>query len=236
VSAGFTYAFDCGDGSGYGSPSTSATASCSTSSQNGSRSVRGKVIDKDGGNTEYNASVTVTRRLTALGAASVWIGLKNSDDVGLRVDLRTEVLVNGTVAGSADLSNIGTGSSGFNNAQLQTAALALANRKVDLPAGAQVSFRASVRRTCAATPGHNAGRVVLWYNGQPVDAGASRDAGTRFESTVGGASGPAFARLASALSATAGAARTTLEVQVQSNVACPNRPFNLLGTWSTTLP
>ena len=33
--------------------------------------------------------------LTALGAANVWIGLKNSDDVGTRFDVRAEVLKNG---------------------------------------------------------------------------------------------------------------------------------------------
>jgi hypothetical protein len=54
--AGFTYAFDCG--SGYGAFSTAATATCPTS-DNGSRAVKGKLKDKDGGVTEYTASVTV---------------------------------------------------------------------------------------------------------------------------------------------------------------------------------
>ncbi len=56
-SAGFTYAFDCG--SGYGSFSGVSTASCSTN-DNGSRTVKGKVQDKDGGTTEYSASVTIS--------------------------------------------------------------------------------------------------------------------------------------------------------------------------------
>ena len=54
--AGFTYAFDCG--SGYGSFSGLSSASCPTN-DNGSRTVKGKVQDKDGGFTEYTASVTV---------------------------------------------------------------------------------------------------------------------------------------------------------------------------------
>jgi hypothetical protein len=55
-SAGFTYAFDCG--SGYGSFTASSTATCTTN-DSGSRTVKGKVKDKDGGVSEYNASVTV---------------------------------------------------------------------------------------------------------------------------------------------------------------------------------
>ena len=43
-----TYAFDCGDGSGYGPSSGNNTASCPTS-DSGTRSVRGKIADKDGG-------------------------------------------------------------------------------------------------------------------------------------------------------------------------------------------
>ena len=57
VAAGFTYAFDCGSGS-YGAAGTSNTASCPTN-DNGTRNVRGKVIDKDNGFTEYNAQVTI---------------------------------------------------------------------------------------------------------------------------------------------------------------------------------
>jgi probable HAF family extracellular repeat protein len=56
VAAGFSYAFDCGGG--YGRAGASADASCSTT-DNGVLAVRGKVIDKDGGYTEYTANVTV---------------------------------------------------------------------------------------------------------------------------------------------------------------------------------
>jgi hypothetical protein len=56
--AGFTYAFDCGDGSGYGAFGSSASATCSTA-DDGVRAVKGKIRDKDGGVREYGASVTV---------------------------------------------------------------------------------------------------------------------------------------------------------------------------------
>jgi hypothetical protein len=35
-----------------------------------------------------------------LSAAKVWVGLKNSDDVGIRFDLRAEVYANGTLVAS----------------------------------------------------------------------------------------------------------------------------------------
>ena len=58
TTAGFTYAFDCGDGSGYGAFSATHTATCPTT-DNGTRTVRAKVKDKDGGTTEYTGTVTV---------------------------------------------------------------------------------------------------------------------------------------------------------------------------------
>ena len=53
---GLTYAFDCG--SGYGAFSAASTAACPTDSV-GTRSVGGKVLDDDGGVTEYRATVAV---------------------------------------------------------------------------------------------------------------------------------------------------------------------------------
>jgi hypothetical protein len=235
VAAGFTYAFDCGEGSGFGAATSTPSTSC-TPAQLGARVVRGRVTDKDGGVTTYTANMTVRRLLTALGPAKLWIGLKNSDDVGLPIDLRVEVLVNGAVVASAQQNNLSTGSSGFNNALLQTLALDLVNSAVDVPPGAQLSFRPSVRRTCSPVNGHNAGVVRLWYNGAAVDDGPSHDAGTRFGATIGAGTSSYFARLASALDVVAGTARNSVDVLVQSTSACPSRPFTPLGTWGITLP
>jgi hypothetical protein len=51
------YFFDCGLGAGL-TASASNLASCPTT-DNGSRTVKGRIEDKDGGATEYTASVTI---------------------------------------------------------------------------------------------------------------------------------------------------------------------------------
>jgi predicted extracellular nuclease len=56
TAADFAYAFDCG--SGYGAFGSAASASCPTTDV-GTRSVGGKIRDKDGGVTEYRGTVSV---------------------------------------------------------------------------------------------------------------------------------------------------------------------------------
>ena len=58
TNAGFTYAFDCGDGSGYGAFAATATAACPTDAT-GTRSVGGKIRDRDGGETEHRGTVVL---------------------------------------------------------------------------------------------------------------------------------------------------------------------------------
>jgi hypothetical protein len=115
----------------------------------------------------------------------VWVGLRNSDDVGLRLDLRADVMMSmegvETALGGGQLDNVPSGSSGFNNARLNVIPLRLAG---DVPAEAGLRIRMLVRRTCSGT-GHVSGTPRLWYNGRRVDFGRSRDAGSRFEAVVG---------------------------------------------------
>ena len=63
VAAGFEYSFDCG--SGYGAFGGSSTVSCPTS-DTGTRSVGGKIRDKDGDVSEYRATVRVVVTFTSL--------------------------------------------------------------------------------------------------------------------------------------------------------------------------
>lgn len=63
--AGFTYAFDCGDGSGYGAFGASASTSCATD-DTGTRSIGAKIRDQDGGVSEYLAEVELVVTVESL--------------------------------------------------------------------------------------------------------------------------------------------------------------------------
>ncbi|MGH7676864.1 MAG: PKD domain-containing protein, partial [Gemmatimonadaceae bacterium] len=65
LAAGLRYAFDCG--AGFGPSQESNAATCPTS-DNGTVLVKGKVMDKDEGSSEYTANVVVTNAPPVLGA------------------------------------------------------------------------------------------------------------------------------------------------------------------------
>jgi alpha-tubulin suppressor-like RCC1 family protein len=67
--AGIKYAFDCGDGAGYGTFSSSTTVNC-TAGAVGPQLVKGKVQDEDGDEREYSASLSVVDAAPA-GPASI---------------------------------------------------------------------------------------------------------------------------------------------------------------------
>ncbi len=69
TAAGFQYAFDCGGGGGYGTWSGTSTATCATT-DNGNLTVRGKIRDKDLGEREYTAVVTVNNVAPTADAGS----------------------------------------------------------------------------------------------------------------------------------------------------------------------
>ena len=180
----------------------------------------------------------VNPSLNALSPAKVWIGLKNSDDVGLRLDLRAEVLLNSTKIGEGQLNNVGAGSSGFNNAFLQTIPLALIGGEVTVPSGAQLQLTVSARRTCFGG-GHSGGTARLWFNGKLVDSGPNRDTSSRFDATITTTRSDYFLRGNFALNTTAGSSRLAIDKFVNSSVPCAatsGRPFTSFGTWTTTLP
>jgi hypothetical protein len=165
------------------------------------------------------------------GPGRVWIGLKNSDDVGLRLDLLAEVFADGRKVGEGQLKNVSAGSSGFHNAILNTIPLDLAGGPAAFPIGAPLQVKVSVRRTCFGG-GHASGTARLWYNGRPTDSGAVRDAGSRLDAISGGVSVHNFLLGGFALDTAAGDSRRSIDVDVDTKQPCPNRTFKLFGTWS----
>jgi hypothetical protein len=181
--------------------------------------------------------VTGGRQLTTLGPAKVWVGLANSDAVGLRHDLSAEVRLGAALIGSGELRNVATGGSGFNNALLQSIPVALTNGAVQVPGGANLTLTLKARRTCFGT-GHNSGIARLWYNGRAVDTGSARDAGSRLGAAIDQAAKALHLRTGAVLSETAGTTRTSADAAVTSAKACTGtgRPYTSFGTWSMTLP
>jgi hypothetical protein len=191
-------------------------------------------------------TLEVQPKLTALGPATAWIGVNNSDNVGLRVDLLARVSLKAgttvTKIGEGQLDNQTTGSSGFNNAGLKSIPIGLIGDPMVVRPGSELQYELFVRRTCAPA-GHASGTVAFWYNGRAVDTGSTRDAGSRVAATVGGVAGAFFMHPGHALSATAATARTSINVALNSAQACaippsqqPGRTFTPVGMWTGPLP
>jgi hypothetical protein len=86
--AGFTYAFNCGDGTGYGAFGSSASADCATTDDD-TRSVGAKIRDKDGDVSIYTGSVAVNNVAPTLSALTIddssnGVACLTGNSVGLR--------------------------------------------------------------------------------------------------------------------------------------------------------
>jgi uncharacterized repeat protein (TIGR01451 family) len=169
-------------------------------------------------------AATVTgQQVIALSPANVWIGLKNSDDVGTKFDLLAEVFRNGALIGSGELDGVSGGSSGFNNAILRTIDLALSG-PVDFCSGNTLSLRLSVR-IAVDVPGHRSGTARLWFN--------DNAANSRFGTTIGSATNNYFLLDGFVLDTAAGPGpKKTVDVFVDR--AADGNPFKPFGTWSKT--
>lgn len=174
----------------------------------------------------FPTTLTIARtcnQLTALGPAQVWLGLKNSDDVGTKFDLRAEVLRNGVVIGSGQLDSVPGGSSGFNNAVLRTINLAL-TAPVDVCPGDTLSLKLSVR-IAANVAGHRSGTARLWFN----DSAAN----SQFNTTITGSTTANFLLDGFGLGSVAGSGpKKTIDVFVDRAVG--GNPFKPFGLWTKT--
>ncbi len=210
----------------YSAPTTSGscgTITCTpTSGSTFPLGVTAVTCSATGGSSCSFAVTVIGPELTALGTAQVWVGLKNSDDVGTKFDLLAEVLKNGAVIGSGQTNDLAGGSSGFNNAILDTINVALSSA-TNMCSGDTLSFRLSVR--VAAGSGHRSGTARLWYN----DAAAN----SRFNATVSGAASDNFLLDGFLLGGAAGPGpKKTIDVTVDRAVG--GNPFKPFGTWTKT--
>ena len=156
------------------------------------------------------------------------MGLKNSDDVGLDLDLQANAYINGSLVSTGQLDDVSAGGSGFNAARLNTITLPLAS-PVSAPSGAILRIDVLERSACA---NGRHGTARLWYNGQPVDSGSGKDAGSRFDATIGGSNNDYFLRSGFALSTTAGSSRVSIDML--SGIPCS--AFKSFGTWTVAIP
>ena len=230
-------AYACADG-GSGTSSCAGTVANGApidTSSTGSRTFVVSTADAVGNSSTATVTYTVKRMLTAVGPAKAWIGLKNNGDTGLRVDLRAQVLVNGVVAAIGEVPNVSAGGRGFNNAILQSIAMSLPAGPVEVPKFAVVSLRVEARRTCSGG-GPSAGTVREWYNGEAIDSGPQRDAGSRIGGTIGGQAGELFQRPFFLLLPNEGHVRLSVDAEVNSSASCPARPYVPFGVWSIVVP
>jgi hypothetical protein len=158
-----------------------------------------------------------------------------SNDTGLKVDLKADVLINGVLVGTGELDNVSRLAADFKSSTLSTINLALTNGSVPLSPGNQLQLRVSARNTCSGGS-QASGTARLWYNGAAIDRGKA-DAGSRFNATIGGGGRDYFLRTDSTslfLSPAAGSSRTFIDELLDSSGPCPSRLFAAFGTWSIT--
>lgn len=188
----------------------------------GNYTVTVTVTDDDGGVGQNTTSTTAVNQISVLHPAGIWIGLKNSDDVGTKFDLMVEAYKDSTLVASGQLDSFAGGSSGFNNAHLATIPFDSFS-PVDFPAGSVLSLKVYVRNACVGS-GHNSGVARLWLN----DGAAN----SRFGTVISGSSSDYYLRDAFALATTAGPGpKKTVDVQAGAKCSA----FKPFGAWSKTL-
>ncbi|HKF43583.1 MAG TPA: lamin tail domain-containing protein [Thermoanaerobaculia bacterium] len=161
--------------------------------------------------------------ISSLSPAKVWVGLKNSDDVGIKFDLRAEVYYNGTtLIGYGELPSVAGGSSGFNNAKLDSIPLNLTT-PVGITTGDTISIKLLVRNACSGS-GHNSGTARLWFN--------DSQANSRFDATADDSESDLYLLDGSALGTSAGPGPKKA-IDVSAGAKCS--AFKPFGTWTATI-
>jgi hypothetical protein len=179
-----------------------------------------------GGTGPFSITISCGETPVTALSASVFVGLKNSDDVGTKFDLQGVVKKGADVVGTGTLSGVNGASSGVSAALLRTIAISGSTAVVS---GDQLSLELSARISCSA-PGHASGTARLFYD----DAIAN----SRLALTMGGTPETLYLHAATPqLSETVGAGpRQTADAFVNSAVACATpRPYTPIKTFTMTV-
>jgi hypothetical protein len=222
-SSSWTATVDYGDGSGTQPLSLSGMnfSLSHTYSSVGNYTVTVTVTDNQGVPGQASATVTVQRQLVDLSPAKIWVGLKNSDDVGLKFDLLAEVYKDSTLVSSGQINSVSGGSSGFNHAVLSTISFD-AFSPLNFPSGSGLNLKLYVRNACSGS-GHNSGTARLWFN----DSAAN----SQFDATIGTDDSDYFLRDSFLLATTAGPGpKKTVDVAAGARCSA----FKSFGTWTIT--
>lgn len=161
-------------------------------------------------------------RLTSLSPAKVWIGLKNSDDAGVRFDLLAEAYNGNTLITSGKIDSVPAGISGFNNAKLNTINFNSFS-PLNFPSGSILGIKLYVRNACKGSA-HNSGIARLWYNHSETNS--------RFGITIGDKPSLYYLLDNFLLGTSKGSVKKTIDIQ--SGDKCS--PFKPFGEWTITVP
>ncbi len=164
---------------------------------------------------------TPAPQLTSLSPAKVWVGLKNSDDVGVKFDVKAEVYVGSTLVSSGETDSVAAGSSGFNNAKLDTINFGSFSA-VNFPSGTTLTLKLYVRNACVGS-GHNSGTARLWYN--------DSQANSLFDANINGNDSNYYLVSSAMLSTSVGSGpKQTIDVAAGAKCSA----FKQFGSWSVT--
>lgn len=211
-----SFSWDFGDGTmGNGDVVTHTYAA------EGTYQVTLTVTDTDGASHPVSISVDVVKQLTSLSPAQVWVGIKNSDAVGIKFDIKAEVYKDGTLIASGQLDSVPGGSSGFGNARLNTIPF-VSFSPVDFPAGSSLSMKVSVRNACVGS-GKNSGTARLWFN----DSAANSQFGANITPNTND-----YYLLDGLVLGTSAGPGPKKNIDVAAGAKCS--PFKEFGTWLVT--
>lgn len=159
---------------------------------------------------------SATRAVPPPMTVYVWIGLKNSDDVGTSFDLKAVLTPEYGSATSGETDDVWGGSSGFNNAHRVPIVLS------NYVGATGASLTVYVRVSCLSR--HLSGTARLWYDWNDADSSRLEDAGL----------GTQFLRTGFALNPSPGADPKNTIDKFAKKSGCPEQPpsnWIPFGTW-----